>query len=400
MSRSTYTELWNSSVTTTTWTSIANRLVDKIIAHKNRYDQVQKMTNVPWNVVAAIHALESTLDFGTWLANGDTLKTPTVRIPAGLGKGMTFPISWENGAYISLGVVPKEDFDTIEKTLGFLEAYNGMGYVTHDINSPYLWSGTQHYKRGKYITDGVWDSAAVSAQVGCVPLLKELELRTTVGNRAAAGWFDIQRNAYGVTTITAFAGSVAIDQLTSNWKSEILAFLTKHNQASSILCAPANKPLPILTGLQSRTLNEKLSQFYAVKTNYDRVYVDVMSWYGTTSNACVAFMSTALRMIGYNVPKTTTARGENISLVTTPFSNWLVSQGWKRIALTDLQPGDVCFSIETEDPGYPSHTYMFVSWQGKLDTALVVDNQGFTHVRNMVDTGPKDPFDYALRAPM
>ena len=214
--------------------------------------------------------------------------------------------------------------------------------------------------------------------------------------KTPATWFDVQRNGFGNTTVTAYAGSTPVDQVTSNWKSDILAFLSKHDQAASIMVAPANKPIPQLTTTPN-SINEKLAQFYSVKTNYDRVYVDVMSWYGTLDNACVAFMSTALRMVGYNVPKTTNNKGENISLVTTPFSNYLVSQGWKRIKLNELLPGDICFSIETDDPGYPSHTYMFAGWESKLDSAFVIDNQGFTHSRNMVG-GPLDAFAYALRS--
>jgi hypothetical protein len=63
----------------------------------------------------------------------------------------------------------------IEDKLSFLEAYNGWGYVKKGINSPYLWSGTNHYTSGKYVRDGVFDPRAVSKQLGAVCMLKELE---------------------------------------------------------------------------------------------------------------------------------------------------------------------------------------------------------------------------------
>jgi len=62
--------------------------------------------------------------------------------------------------------------------LDFLEHYNGLGYrngagrdTTPPSTSPYLWSMTDQYTRGKYVRDGVFDPEAVSQQVGAVPLL-------------------------------------------------------------------------------------------------------------------------------------------------------------------------------------------------------------------------------------
>ncbi len=129
-----------------------------------------------------------------------------------------------------------------------------------------------------------------------------------------------------------------------------------------------------------------------------------MGWYGTTSNGCVAFMSTALRQVGYSVPKHgRDARGEGISLVTRPFSNYLEGQlGFQRINdARALKPGDVVFTTDAPRwPGYPAHTYMFQSWADQSQgLAYVVDNQGSTHIRNIWQHGTFNfsPFRYALR---
>lgn len=66
-----------------------------------------------------------------------------------------------------------KDWRIIE-ILDRMERYNGTGYRRHhpDVPSPYLWSGAQHYKQGKYVADGKWSDTAVSKQVGGAVLLK------------------------------------------------------------------------------------------------------------------------------------------------------------------------------------------------------------------------------------
>ena len=53
----------------------------------------------------------------------------------------------------------------------------GGGSLSHGIFTPYLWSGCQHYSRGKYVSDGVWDPNAVSKQIGCEVILHQLQSR-------------------------------------------------------------------------------------------------------------------------------------------------------------------------------------------------------------------------------
>jgi lysozyme family protein len=54
------------------------------------------------------------------------------------------------------------------------EKYNGFGYRRRGIVSPYLWSFSNQYTKGKYIADGKWSSEAVSRQCGAALLVKEL----------------------------------------------------------------------------------------------------------------------------------------------------------------------------------------------------------------------------------
>jgi hypothetical protein len=54
------------------------------------------------------------------------------------------------------------------------EKYNGMGSRMRGVPTAYLWSGTNHYTRGKYVSDGVWSPTAVSGQAGAMPILKSI----------------------------------------------------------------------------------------------------------------------------------------------------------------------------------------------------------------------------------
>ncbi|XUM22232.1 hypothetical protein ACRAVF_00975 [Bradyrhizobium oligotrophicum S58] len=55
-----------------------------------------------------------------------------------------------------------------------LEQYNGLGYARRGVPSPYVWAGTDQYRAGKYVRDGVYDSQAVDRQPGCAGLLKTM----------------------------------------------------------------------------------------------------------------------------------------------------------------------------------------------------------------------------------
>jgi lysozyme family protein len=139
-----------------------------------RYEEVQKKTGVPWFVVALIHGLECSFSFKQHLHNGDSLNHRTVNVPAGRPKTGSPPFDWVFSAVDAI------EYDRLEQWTDWtvagicykLESYNGWGYRGHGINSPYLWSGSNNYERGKYVADGHWDSKAVSKQVGAIVALK------------------------------------------------------------------------------------------------------------------------------------------------------------------------------------------------------------------------------------
>lgn len=151
-------------------------IVSKMVANKSRYQAVGDPLNIPWYVIAIIHCMEANLKFTTHLHNGDPLTSRTVQVPAGRPKTGNPPFTWEYSANDAL-VYDKlnlwNDW-SIAGILYRLELYNGLGYYRQGINSPYLWSYSNQYTKGKYVQDGRYDPNAVSRQCGAAVLLRRL----------------------------------------------------------------------------------------------------------------------------------------------------------------------------------------------------------------------------------
>ncbi|MDN5006476.1 hypothetical protein ACFQZO_37320 [Bradyrhizobium sp. GCM10027634] len=152
----------------------SDNIAVQLLKAKKRYQYVEAKTGVPWPVVAVIHERESSQNFTTQLGQGDPLHRVSVHVPAGRGPFDT----WEDGAYDALVLCPpflarRKDW-SLSAALTALETYNGIGYAAKGVPSPYLWSGTDQYRSGKYVADGVYDPNKVDAQLGCAALLMSL----------------------------------------------------------------------------------------------------------------------------------------------------------------------------------------------------------------------------------
>jgi lysozyme family protein len=151
---------------------------------------------IPWYVIGLIHYMEGGQNFNTHLYNGDPLSDRTKHYPPGMPAKGNPPFSWEYSATCALrdqgwGVSKIWDYDDI---LDRLEDYNGHGYWKRDIYTPYLWSGTNHYTKGKY--EEVWnqetkkydvhfDKDEVSQQLGAAPILYYILNNGTQTNKQA-----------------------------------------------------------------------------------------------------------------------------------------------------------------------------------------------------------------------
>jgi len=178
-----YESLWASCVILPSRKSAADLSASRIIANKARYVEVEKATTVPWFVVGMIHAMEGGLNFNTHLHNGDPLSRRTTHVPKGRPLHGNPPFTWEESAIDALtmdGLDKIKDW-TPTRLCYELERYNGLGYLKYrpSVNTPYLWSGTNQYTKGKYVADGKWDGNAVSGQSGAIAILKCLMTRDT-----------------------------------------------------------------------------------------------------------------------------------------------------------------------------------------------------------------------------
>lgn len=408
-----YLAYWNLCQIRPDKVAAVKQVAKQVLKNKAKYERVAAEFGCPWYWIGAIHSLESSCDFGTWLANGDDVRYPTVHVPEGLECDGT----WIDGARVSLNYqgIPKKGWD-LARCLYEWVKYNGFGYDSHNKPSQYVWSFTNIEQSGRYVADSVWDASTWSNQVGCAAILKaliemgevDLEQKEPANTSGKVTWYEGTRDDKGDTVIIGMAGEKAVSLLTTNDSEVIVKFLTD-NGRHDFRIAPAGKPIPYMPGSGrgegTSVIQAKLDAFYSVKANYDAVYANVMSWFGTLNNACCAFQSTALRMVGVNIPLHYMVRGEDSSLVTLPLSIYLQENlGWKKITdQATLIPGDVCFTEDDADwPGYPAHVFQFSSWSNKdAGIAWVIDNQGPLHERNINEGGGGfnfTPFAYALRA--
>ena len=186
--KSKYLDLYNKMKLRPQWESELNKICERILKHRQRYEYVEQKTGVPWWWVAAIHNMESGGNWNCHLHNGDSLKARTVRVPSGRPvndpeKGWEVGYTWEESA---IDAIQMKKFDNVnDKSLpAWLwrsHIYNGFGNVNYvgDFGSsylytPYIWSGSNIYQSGKFIRDGVFDKTAISQQIGVAPIIKNL----------------------------------------------------------------------------------------------------------------------------------------------------------------------------------------------------------------------------------
>jgi lysozyme family protein len=179
-----YRRLFTSLVVRPQRQAAVEGLVDKMAAARPRYEAAAQPFAMPWAVVAVIHSLETSLDFTRHLHNGDPLTRRTVQVPAGRPLGPP-PFTWEVSAEDALRMKRMQQVApwTLAKTMFKLEQYNGFGYRLRNtgVLSPYLWSFSTHYSRGKFVRDGEFSPTAVSAQAGAAVLLRRMAERGLMG---------------------------------------------------------------------------------------------------------------------------------------------------------------------------------------------------------------------------
>jgi lysozyme family protein len=177
--RNGYAALLKTMTVSPTKRSAFDSVAAKITRGRGTYEQISKLTGVPWYFIGVLHNRESGCNFSTHLHNGDPLTARTKNVPAGRPLTGAPPFSFVFSAVDALKMKGLHTItDWSEERMCFeLERYNGFGY-RGKVNSPYLWAGTNHYTKGKYIADHVWSATAVDQQLGGVPLIRLLRTGT------------------------------------------------------------------------------------------------------------------------------------------------------------------------------------------------------------------------------
>lgn len=181
-----------------------NDICDQLIKNRRRYEAIEEETDVPWWWIAAIHNMESGGRFDCHFLNGDSLKKRTVREPKGLPiedpiHGWSQGYTWEESCICGIEEKGYDDVrdNSLNAWLWRGHRYNGMGNVGYFgrkgmrsyLYTPYLWSGTHIYQKGKFTSDGEYDSESISEQIGIAPIIRELikrdqEIEDPTNNKA------------------------------------------------------------------------------------------------------------------------------------------------------------------------------------------------------------------------
>ena len=168
-----YATLWD-GMEITRDLAVMEKTVARIIAFRATYEEVERATNVPWYIIGIMDMREGGGGACKHLHNGDSLSRPTRQVPANRPAG-TGPFTFVQSACDALKLKNLDKITewTVERMAYEFERYNGFGYrLYRKIVSPYLWGGTNHQQRGKYVADGVFSAAVMDPQHGCMPLLK------------------------------------------------------------------------------------------------------------------------------------------------------------------------------------------------------------------------------------
>jgi lysozyme family protein len=140
------------------------------------YQLVEREVGVPWVFVGVIHGMECGFNFAGHLHNGDRLTARTVNVPKGRPKDSEPPFTWLQSALDAMRLKKLASVTdwSVPHMLYLLEGYNGFGYRRRAMPSPYLWSFSNVYEKGKFVVDGKFDPNAVSKQCGAALMLKAI----------------------------------------------------------------------------------------------------------------------------------------------------------------------------------------------------------------------------------
>lgn len=187
-------KLWDTAEIKASQVFRIDKSISLYLESEKRYKSIEKMRNggVPAAIVFVLHGRESTWNWNKHLHEGSPLTNKTRNIPKNRpnfppanGHTYTFEESAEDALY-KLKDLESINWSRCDDALFTIEKYNGLGYFWKKprVNSPYLWSGTNHYTKGKYTRDRYYDPNFVDKQLGtCAILLRMADRDLDIGFR-------------------------------------------------------------------------------------------------------------------------------------------------------------------------------------------------------------------------
>lgn len=152
----------------------------RLVHDKAVYLNIQEKTGVPAAALMALAEREMSGNLHCYLGNGERLTHRTTLVPKGRGPFPDTPDGFVAGALDALHL---DGLDQIAKTpegwsmTRFAyesELWNGFGYRSHGIPSPYVFGATAVQRAGKYVRDGVYDSGVMDPQLGTLAIVEEI----------------------------------------------------------------------------------------------------------------------------------------------------------------------------------------------------------------------------------
>lgn len=186
-----YLDLWNMIEIQSKHLKVTDIVIDRIFKNRSRYEKAVERTLIPWWFIGIVHFLESGGSFNGHLHNGDPLSAKTKNVPAGRpiappNNGNSY--TWEESAAdaIKYTGLDKVENWSISMLLYRGEKYNGFGYRRQGVHTPYNWSWSNLYTKGRYVKDGVFDKDKITLAPGFAIIIRRMIDRNLIDSPQTA----------------------------------------------------------------------------------------------------------------------------------------------------------------------------------------------------------------------
>ena len=213
------TKRWNSVKVKPSFMAASRKFASLAMVHKAEYEDIAHEImvrygyHIPWWFIPLVHERECRKGVDNWncnIAQGVNYNLHSHLKPYN-GPFPSFKEAAIDALVIEAPQAARNENWSGGGSMSIAERYNGLGYARMGRSSPYVWSGTDKYIRGKYIADGKYDPDEVDNQVGIAVALKALmELDPTIqldGDHPGQG--KVNRKAEGTVVTGASGGLLA-----------------------------------------------------------------------------------------------------------------------------------------------------------------------------------------------